>query len=62
MKAMAHRWQTPVRDMEISVLLISPLFSPTHTHKPREVPRCGALRLLQKQLHYRGFIRIRSLG
>jgi hypothetical protein len=25
-----------------------------HTNGPRDVPRCGALSLLQKPLHYRG--------
>ena len=25
-----------------------------HTHELRKVPRCGALSLLQKPLHYRG--------
>jgi hypothetical protein len=25
-----------------------------YTHKPRDVPRCGALSSLQKPLHYRG--------
>jgi hypothetical protein len=31
--------------------LISPP-PPTHTHEPRDMPRCGALSLLQKPLSY----------
>ena len=30
------------------------LFLAPHTSGPRDVPRCGALSLLQKPLHYRG--------
>jgi tubulin beta len=29
-------------------------FLAPHTSGPRDVPRCGALSLLQKTLHYRG--------
>jgi hypothetical protein len=37
----------------ISVRL-DPGYLAPHTSGPRDVPRCGALSLLQKTLHYRG--------
>jgi hypothetical protein len=33
-------------------------FLAPHTHEMRDAPRCGALSLLQKPLHYRGFRKI----
>jgi hypothetical protein len=39
-----------------SVLLAS------HTNGPGDVPRCGALNLLQKPLHYRGIQQISPQG
>ena len=44
MKIIATNYMTEV---------VSDLLAP-HTSGPRDVPRCGALSLLQKPLHYRG--------
>ena len=33
-----------------------------YTQKPRDVPRCWALSLLRKPLHYMGVQKIRALG
>jgi hypothetical protein len=33
-----------------------------HTSGPRDVPRCGALSLLQKPLHYRGIEQVSLLA
>jgi hypothetical protein len=38
-------------------ILIAP-----HTYEPRDVPKCGALGLLQKQLHHRGVQQNSLLG
>jgi hypothetical protein len=38
------------------------VFFAPHTNGPRDVPRCGALSLLQKPLHYRGIQQVSLLA
>jgi hypothetical protein len=43
-----------MRQYAVLLLRGAPLLAP-HKHEPRDVPRCGALSLLHKPLHYNGF-------